>query len=325
MWQPTISSDELYHHGILGMHWGKKNGPPYPLGAEDHSQSEKKAGWRKSLSDEQKATIKKAAKITANVAVTALLAYGSYKLVTDPKARALVGKGMQLVHGMDTKRSLEEAIRNSGPEIIGKNGEKIDPDTFDRLINQKASNFSKIIPECKKITSDYAKSSTEQRRQMLENLNKVHGEYNCKAGGLAYEAMRRGMDVTAKDIDTTAIDDTVFMGKCYKNFKGYDTIKGSSIENCEKTILGMFKNGQRGNMIVYNPKGTNSHAMAFEIFDGKLVLIESRNRIEMTLSGLNRRGFSGNGIDLNNIKVVRTDNLEFNDESGFIKRVLKSN
>jgi hypothetical protein len=65
--------------------------------------------------------------------------------------------------------------------------------------------------------------------------------------------------------------------------------------------------------------------MAFEIFDGKLVLIESRNRIEMTLSGLNRRGFSGNGIDLNNIKVVRTDNLEFNDESGFIKRVLKSN
>ena len=22
---------ELYHHGIIGMHWGVKNGPPYPL------------------------------------------------------------------------------------------------------------------------------------------------------------------------------------------------------------------------------------------------------------------------------------------------------
>ena len=44
-----IYSDHLAHHGILGQKWGKRNGPPYPLGASDHSSSEKKAGWRNSL------------------------------------------------------------------------------------------------------------------------------------------------------------------------------------------------------------------------------------------------------------------------------------
>lgn len=35
--------DHLKHHQILGAKWGKKNGPPYPLGKGDHSASEKRA------------------------------------------------------------------------------------------------------------------------------------------------------------------------------------------------------------------------------------------------------------------------------------------
>ena len=55
-----FESNYLMHHGILGQKWGKRNGPPYPLGASDHSASEKKAGWRKSL--ENKREMKKAKK-----------------------------------------------------------------------------------------------------------------------------------------------------------------------------------------------------------------------------------------------------------------------
>ena len=87
------ADDYLMHHGILGMHWGKRNGPPYPLSPSDHSASEKKAGWRKSLdkgsssgeaskskkkgiSDKQKTALK----VGAGLVVAGLAVYGGYKL-----------------------------------------------------------------------------------------------------------------------------------------------------------------------------------------------------------------------------------------------------
>lgn len=37
----------LAHHGILGQKWGVRNGPPYPLGGGDYTQSEKNAIYKK--------------------------------------------------------------------------------------------------------------------------------------------------------------------------------------------------------------------------------------------------------------------------------------
>ena len=31
---PDFYNDYISHHGILGMHWGTRNGPPYPLGSD---------------------------------------------------------------------------------------------------------------------------------------------------------------------------------------------------------------------------------------------------------------------------------------------------
>lgn len=38
---------ELYHHGILGQRWGKRNGPPYPLRGGSYTKSEKEAIYKK--------------------------------------------------------------------------------------------------------------------------------------------------------------------------------------------------------------------------------------------------------------------------------------
>lgn len=64
-----FESNYLAHHGILGQKWGKKNGPPYPLDAGEHSSSEKKAGWRESLHQkhEQKKFAKDIKKATKKV------------------------------------------------------------------------------------------------------------------------------------------------------------------------------------------------------------------------------------------------------------------
>ena len=87
-----IYSNHLSHHGILGQKWGKRNGPPYPLGSSDHSSSEKKAGWRNSLNKENgskrdkrvsfKLTDKqkKCIKIGLAVGAACLLVYGVVRM-----------------------------------------------------------------------------------------------------------------------------------------------------------------------------------------------------------------------------------------------------
>lgn len=118
----------LRHHGILGQKWGKRNGPPYPLGSSDHSASERKAGWRKSLDKSgdgrhNKSTSsrgsessgkdgfhltdkqKKAIKIGAAVAATALASYGAYQLAKSGKLNNLAAIGKTRVDAMLGKKA----------------------------------------------------------------------------------------------------------------------------------------------------------------------------------------------------------------------------
>lgn len=131
MWYYKVkdSHDELYHHGIKGQKWGIKKGPPYPLGASDHSSSERRRGtrgWTKEakkehenkptnktkkksgLTDKQKKYIK----IGAAVAVTMLAAYGGYKLYKSGKLDGLISKGKEALGKSNLSDDVKAAMNS---------------------------------------------------------------------------------------------------------------------------------------------------------------------------------------------------------------------
>lgn len=140
MWSPTTTSDELYHHGILGQRWGKKNGPPYPLDAEDHSAAEKKAA-KKAARAERRAERKerKKAKKEFKAEIKAAKA--------EEKRQKILREG-----SLNDIRKLKGNISNSEYTEVFKrleNEQKLD--NFDK---QKKVNTATKIKAAKSVVSD---------------------------------------------------------------------------------------------------------------------------------------------------------------------------
>ena len=85
-----MRNDYLYHHGIRGMSWGKRNGPPYPLGFSQHSSKEKRLNPRSAIDGNPDTNAKQSRKglskgaktaivITGSAVVAGIAAYGIYK------------------------------------------------------------------------------------------------------------------------------------------------------------------------------------------------------------------------------------------------------
>ncbi len=223
----------LRHHGILGQKWGKRNGPPYPLGSSDHSASERKAGWRKSLDKSgdgrhNKSTSsrgsessgkdgfhltdkqKKAIKIGAAVAATALASYGAYQLAKSGKLNNLAAIGKTRVDAMLGKKA--GIARDIG--------------------QQKVSD----LPKGKPLNGDATKFSMSAEAKA--RISEVGGKYD---------------KFNFKDIDnpTRNVDEIgrAANARCFNDF----TIDNSTL-NCKENSLTFFMRKVLGKDVVSPPQ-----------------------------------------------------------------------
>lgn len=279
-----FESNYLAHHGILGMKWGKKNGPPYPLGASDHSAAEKKAGYKKSLgggrneelydrktneSTKEKRHLTEQQKRYIKIGMAALgitaAAVGTVYLVKSGKASALINTGKSFINGNTP---------TSNAKILGDKIEKVTGEVV-------GSDTSQLSPEVKKAYDNAVK--------IAKNINPTGSNKNCGACSIIINANDRlGTNFQADDI---AVSDYKQLSNFFKGYNAEkhsfraDPTNGLMTDDVKeefdlmKDLLVNKGNGASGicsGMWEAND-GASGHYVAWKVAKDKVIFIDGQN------------------------------------------------
>lgn len=266
-----MSNLYLQHHGILGQKWGKRNGPPYPLGYEKHSAAEKRQNpkskiggsseseshrQKKSLTDTQKKILKVGA-VATGVAIAGIAAYK-------------LGAIDNLVSaGKNTMSTLPEGIATFKVDTFEP--ERIQ---IDRIEPERINAFGKDYggPTNPKGYKNNCKDVSEAtiKRWLGVDPGAIAGEKTV-TGNLHDFIEKRGYNkegVTWISSETGGIDPDP---------------SGDSTGRVTRQILRKFKEGDCGIIgITWNPKylkagqPEDGHAFNWFISEGKVIFIDDQ-------------------------------------------------
>lgn len=302
MWY-IVKKDELYHHGVKGQKWGVRNGPPYPLGSSK-SNGRRLVGeaYQKSkkysLTKQQKQYVKDEVK---NIMRRKEVDEERYKKERNNAiARTILGAAFAMPF-MGSRGAMDLINNSQGmskSKKYFKNREKhgeIDPKTG----LYKKQKESSIKDDASVINPEFKTFDAEIKQK------------NCMLCTTTYDLRRRGYDVTAQYADRGYFFEH-YVKKWYPKAEVYrvnntdengNPSRKKMIENA-MTDLSSQGEGARGNIeLVWRYGG--SHSVAYEIKDGKLLVIDGQtNKIYK-----NPKEIFKETIEIN---YARLDNVEPN-------------
>jgi len=286
-----IVHSELSHHGILGQKWGKRNGPPYPLNSGDHSASEKKAGYEKSI---QKKNETKASSKPSNskdyVKSMANKSVGSISpVVKEAAIQLLAPLTMIAVSALIRKAITKKAVANM------KNAQKKELD--DKYKNREI----KSLKDTPKIMG---KNSPSEGMKVTnpgypDDPNRVQ---NCTFCTTALAMREKGYDVQASSTPHPWLPDTIFGS----SFKGAKDVKMSKAKKGEDIVKELSKHGEGayGGIAVFWKFG-GGHSMFYKIENGKPVIYDGQRGVTVPMDN---KLF--NSIVINRTSYQRLDNCD---------------
>lgn len=107
-------SSYLAHHGIKGMHWGARNGPPYPLDYSSHTSEQKRKNSKSAIDGDPDTTVKKSKGNSQNGINRNLTGQDSWEMDKDRRFRESINtKSTKSNKSTTTKFNNDEVHRNT--------------------------------------------------------------------------------------------------------------------------------------------------------------------------------------------------------------------
>lgn len=260
------ADQELTHHGIKGQSWGVRNGPPYPLDQKTHNSV---------VNNQNKSTEKG---LIPELVIGASMIWSIDSMINGPITRLV-------------KRIKQNKKTNQSKELN------------DTLIGD--------IAEHKEFNKDIMPKEIVGEHSINDDMAAVNPYYagasvpgttnNCVLCSFTYDLRRRGYDVTAKPSIEGNYDD-VLMHDLYEGAH-VDKINGRDWYEIYDKAAKKFPEGSRGVFGAYGVFG-GGHAMAWEIHNGKLEIIDAQRNVRSSPEELTNALYSLSG------EFIRTDNLK---------------